>query len=338
MRFGKNVGQRGFTLTELMVALFAGMILIAASYATFIAQNRSYVAQEGVSEVNTQSNIAFSMIANDIKMAGFGTSDSMNEHPVNGLTAPVTFTDSTTGTDTVTIVAGYRLIGTLGTPGWSLTEDADGDGNNDTVPFNLNTIRIYNAGGNLTLAANDAISIDGIQFTTVNSVTVVDADEWDVGIDDPTASPYPILDITGDLVPDNGGGRPVYLVENVTYSVNADGELLRTDTKNTSVPVVAENVEDLQFGYAVDSDEDGALDDVDASGVFDQGDFVYAVADPSTIGAVRVNVLARTGQQDPNQQGQGHLPDAIENRDHDETATDGFKRRWWQSTVKVRND
>ena len=327
MRSRQSLRQRGFTLTELMVALFTGMLLIAASYATFIAQNRSYVAQEGVSEVNTQSNIAFTMIANDIKMAGFGTSPEMGGLDlVNGYSSPITFTDDTAGPDSIRVIAGYKLVGTLGTPGWSLAEDSDGDGVNDTVPFNLTTIRVYNAGGNLTVAADDALSIDGIQFITVNAVTVVDSDEWDLTIDRPTASPYPI-------------GRPLYLLEDVQYSLDASGNLVRTATRGSTInesDIVAENVEDLQFGYAVDGDEDGALDDADTSGVFDQGDFVYAVTDPSTIGAVRVNVLARTQQQDPNAAGQGNPPPQVENRAHSAT-NDGFKRRWWQSTVKVRN-
>jgi len=342
----RNHGREGgFTLTELMVALAVGMMLIAASYATFIAQNRSHVAQEGVSEVNTQSNIVFTMLANDLKMAGFGTSERMNEDPVGGFSSPITVTDSSTAPDSVTVVAGFRLIGSLGTITWNLAEDTNGDGTRDAVPFDTNVIRIYNPGG-LSLADGDGISIDGVQFAYVaGAPSQINSNEWDVTLDRGTASQYPILDLTGDGLPDNGGGRPVYRVQPVTYAVvadcNADGNTddpcLRRTT-STDSDTVGEHIEDMQFALAVDSDENGSVDDVSANGQFDEADFVdgSAVTNPETIRLVRVNVLARTKDPDPNMAGQGNPPASIENRNHAPT-NDGFKRRWWRSMVKVRN-
>ncbi|MCK5504131.1 MAG: prepilin-type N-terminal cleavage/methylation domain-containing protein, partial [Thermodesulfovibrionia bacterium] len=64
--------DRGYSLVELMIAIVIGAILIAASSATYIAQNRSYTVQESVSEINSQAKTALDLIANDIRSAGFG--------------------------------------------------------------------------------------------------------------------------------------------------------------------------------------------------------------------------------------------------------------------------
>ena len=51
MHISKN--NTGFTIIELLIAILISMMLIAAATATYIAQNRSFTAQESVSEVNT---------------------------------------------------------------------------------------------------------------------------------------------------------------------------------------------------------------------------------------------------------------------------------------------
>jgi len=78
--------------------------------------------------------------------------------------------------------------------------------------------------------------------------------------------------------------------------------------------------------------------DIDGNGTIDGGDFLNgaAVADPSTIRAVRVNILARSDRPDPNYRSLGNPPAAIENRNHNPT-NDDFRRRWWQTMVTMRN-
>ena len=51
---------------------------------------------------------------------------------------------------------------------------------------------------------------------------------------------------------------------------------------------------------------------------------------------IRLNLLARTARPDPNFQGQGNPPAAIENRNHSST-DDSLRRRLWQMEVALRN-
>ena len=232
----------GYTLVELLVAIMVGIIVIVSASATYIAQNRSYVTQESVSEINTEAKIAMGMILNDIRSAAFGAPRDLNEDPINGLTSVISFTDSTTSEDAITIVSGFSEIGAL----------------QQDVAFEANTIKVTGAGA---VSVNDGISIDGVTFARVTSVS-----SSDITLDRNLPMGFPLIDTDGDGVGDTG--RPVYLISNVTYTVNANGTLTRNGVS------VADNIEDLQFAYAVDANGDGQIDDQNASGDFDAGDFL----------------------------------------------------------------
>lgn len=328
--------NKGFTLTEVLIALVIGLILISGVTATYIAQNRSYVAQESVSEVNTQSKIAHDLIANSIRGAGFGTPDDMDEDPVNGLSDIIIPFDSDAAPDAVTVVGGFRMIGTIWPSGVG-----PGGACPDYLEMEDSTLDIILSG---TTEPNTTdrrhLTLDGIQYVQATSVA---SGGGSITFDPPLPRYFPLVDTNGDNKCDEG--RPIYLVEDVTYCVAADATLHRiwrnanaatcTAGASSDDEVIAENIEDLQLAYAVDADNDGQMDDADADG---QPDYVdgSAVADFGTIRAVRINVLARSDRPDPNFFQQGNPPGQIENRAHAVT-DDNFRRRWWRTTVKVRN-
>ena len=334
--------NKGYTLVEMLIAVVISIMLIAAASATYITQNRSYVAQESVSEVNTQSMIAHGIIADALRGAGFGIPDDLNENPVNGYTTVITPVDSAATTDAITIVTG-RLIGQIWPVGVGPGGMACASAPPLTrLPLSINQIDIVYSGTerpNNTDKRN--LSMDGIEFATavsVNSSTVT--------LSSNLSYQYPFLDTTGDTNCDTG--RPVYLVEDVTFCVDANATLRRI-RRNAVLPActgavtsdneaIAENIEDFQLAYAVDANSDGQIDDLDGSSMLDDGDFVNggAVADPATIKAVRINVLARTDKADVNIQGLGNPPALIENHPLVQP-NDSFKRRWWQKIVKIRN-
>ena len=68
----------GFTLIELLIALVISMVIIGAIYGSYISQQRSYIAQDQVAEMNSTSKIALDMIVNDIREIGFGLPDNRN--------------------------------------------------------------------------------------------------------------------------------------------------------------------------------------------------------------------------------------------------------------------
>jgi Tfp pilus assembly protein PilW len=287
-----------------MIAIFIGMIIIGATYAAYISQQRSFTSQDQVAEMNSTSKIALDIIANDIRETGFGVPTDLSGitragcSGINSFTQKINFTDNANSDDQITLLGGFRFVGN--------TASAVTSGSTTlqlTTTSNL---------GMLNTADRSYISISGLSFaivgginTSTNTLTLYNTT--------PVDKAYP-------------AGVPVYLVEDVTYQVvfnaaNNRNELRKVSRINCSAcgggtncsdtDVIAENIEDLQF----------ATVDINGDGITDR---------------IRVNILSITPRPDPNFRGQGNPPAQIENRNHAPT-NDGFRRRWWQMEVDLRN-
>jgi type IV pilus assembly protein PilW len=71
MRYRTFRNVRGFTLTELMVAMGIGMVVLAAVTTTFMAQAKFYNAQEQINEMQQNARGALDVITRELKMAGY---------------------------------------------------------------------------------------------------------------------------------------------------------------------------------------------------------------------------------------------------------------------------
>lgn len=294
----------GFTLVELMIAIVIGMIIIGATYATYISQQRSFVAQDQVAEMNTTSKIALDMIANDIREAGFGLPEG-GTFNINGFTSIINFTDKTDAPDTITILGGFRKAGTLCSNSSGEAIKADDTQVNIKPPSGATTLKDINT------TDKKNISINGISFDIVKTGG---GSTMTIELQNPVGKTYPkYTDQNGNGKCDDGEGVPVYVIEDITYQV-VGTDLQRVRRLNGGSPdidVIAQNIEDLQF----------AMVDINGDGITDR---------------IRVNILARTARPDPNFQGQGNPPATIENRNHTPT-NDSYRRRWWQMEVDLRN-
>lgn len=308
----------GFTLIELMIAVVIGMIIIGATYATYISQQRSFTAQDQVAEMNSTSKIALDMIANDIREAGLGV-PAAGTYNINGFITVITSTDGGAGSpDSITILGGFRKAGTLCSNSAGIAISP-----NDTQlvlvpPAGSSTL------GNINTTDKKNISIGGLSFGIViggggASTTIT--------LQNPIGRAYPkYTDLNGNGNCDDGEGVPVYLVEDITYQV-VGNQLQRVRGFDTDV--IAENIEDFQIVYGFDANEDG---------VIDPGEWVNTLASvDSRLRRIRVNILARPARPDPNYEGQGNPPDMIENRDLTAIPNDSRRRRWWQMEVDLRN-
>jgi len=265
-----------------------------------------------VAEMNSTSKIALDMIVNDIRESGFGLPEDLPTIQrasgclgINGFTQKITSTNSSSAEDKITLLAGFRRIGTIATA--------------------------FSAGSpTLTLTATDLlkdgttfkpdrgyISIGGVSFAIV---TAISGNILTLDTTIPVDKTFPV-------------NVPVYLVENVTYEV-VNGQLQRTRRSDNSggscgttpeTDVIAEHIEDFQIAYGVDTDSDGVIDQ-----------YRNAPLASDSLLRIRLNLLARTAKADPNFQGQGNPPAAIENRSHS-TTDDSLKRRLWQMEVALRN-
>ena len=341
-----NNSEDGYTLAELLIVMVISTILISAAGATYVTQNRSYIAQESVSEVNTQSKIARDLIVKDVKHTGFGTPWDMNVDPINARTTIIDPFDRTVGPDAVTIVGGFRQIGTL----WpQAMNPGDACPANPVVPIRTTAVKI-NYIGNVrpNLADASYLSIDGIQFVRVNACTLTDGfcdDDGLITLDRPLAADFPILDLDDDGNCETG--RAIYLVEDLSFCLNGtnlmrigrNGDAIAcTGFPTSQIDVLAENVESFQLAYGVDLNNDGMIDDWDTSGQIDAGDFIPAglVADFNTIAAVRLNIVATSDRPDPDFAGLGSPPPLVENQAFP-AVNDSLRRRWWQSIIAIRN-
>ena len=360
--------NNGYTMVELMMAVAIGAILMAAASATYVAQNRSYVAQEVVSEVNTQTKIAHDIIANDLRNAGFGWSEDLDldESLINNVNYVVPIDNDIT-TDAVTIYGGLRYLGMLFPFGYS-TNSADLDCSNPTrttefdkvhddhpalQPNQISIDPPGDADEEENFLAGIVITVDG-HFTAQVTACDMDMDGFcnprrlTLNQDIPRFFPLWDTDVDADSFCDMG--RPVYVFEDHTYCVDANETLQRirvggiasscSPTGPSIVDELADNIEDFQLRYAVDANDDGIIDGPNNNGQFDNPedflDIPVAAAQPF-IKAVRINILARSEREDTNYEGQGTPPDFIANRDWTGAPDDNFRRRWLRSMVRIRN-
>jgi len=64
--------DKGITLIELLVALVISGLLLAAVYRTFINQQKTFVVQGQVVDMQQNMRVAINRMMTEIRMAGFG--------------------------------------------------------------------------------------------------------------------------------------------------------------------------------------------------------------------------------------------------------------------------
>ncbi|MBW2058342.1 MAG: prepilin-type N-terminal cleavage/methylation domain-containing protein [Deltaproteobacteria bacterium] len=68
-------GKPGFTLIELIVAMAVAGIVLAGAYEVFRAQQRTYMAQDQVAEMQQNARAAMNLLTKDLRMVGHGVPD-----------------------------------------------------------------------------------------------------------------------------------------------------------------------------------------------------------------------------------------------------------------------
>ncbi|MGE0386735.1 MAG: PilW family protein [Gammaproteobacteria bacterium] len=81
--------QRGFTVTEMMVAALIGLFLLAGAVSMLVSTRRTYNVQTDLSRIQENARFTMDMMQRDIRMAGyFGCHNSLNnvQNQLNGAT------------------------------------------------------------------------------------------------------------------------------------------------------------------------------------------------------------------------------------------------------------
>jgi len=123
--------EHGFTMVELLVAMTITAVVMAAVYSLYKSQQKSYIAQDQVVEMQQNIRASFYQLARDLRMAGFNPQRASN---VGGFVTQLPDDGSgTTTTDDENI-------------SFTIDQDSNGvidiDANDEQIAYRLDTNRL----------------------------------------------------------------------------------------------------------------------------------------------------------------------------------------------------
>ena len=304
-----NSRRAGFTLIELMIAITITVLAMAAVYTSFIVQQRSFTTQDQVAETELSSKIGFDMLINDIRDAGFGY--PAEKPPVNSFTESIYInpTPGVNGSDILTLVGGFRRIAAL--------QNATTVGS-DQIMIN------YTGSTEFNQANRSNLSIEGLTFATITNCTLVGGN----------CSGAAVITLDRDIDKPIPAGRPVYLVEDVTYQI-----VTATGTNCNNAPVGTTCLTRSVAGGGA-GNVDTIANNIDDFQIADCSTQSPLSSCTSTGNYLIVSLLARTAAEDqtldPNTK---PYPTGIILEDQTTAvgAGDRFRRRIWSMKVAWRN-
>ncbi len=118
----RSLSEGGFTLVELMITVLIAGLIMAAVMAAYISQQRTYLAQEQVAEMQQNIRAALHIMTKEIRMAGYDRDGSAGAGITTASPSQMGFTQD--------IDSDGELDGPDETIifGFANTDDADGDG------------------------------------------------------------------------------------------------------------------------------------------------------------------------------------------------------------------
>jgi prepilin-type N-terminal cleavage/methylation domain-containing protein len=250
--------NNGFSLLELLVAIFLGALMATATYSLFVMQNQSYVNQKVVSEMQQNVRMAIDILSADFRMAGFGFSINGDYKTTStNVVYAVSPTNSTTGPDSVTLQYGIN-------------------------PTTLTSALANSTGGTMAVssisgfAQNDYIIVSDGQNASRLRISGV-----------PTGTTIPFTPVSPNNLPSGGFGigSRVYKFYEIRYRVSSNILQRSTDFGVTWQDVVYQ-IEDLQLAYQGTDTPSGVWLDNPSP------------VDRSTITDVQLNILGRAGIAD----------------------------------------
>lgn len=348
-----GLNKKGFTMVELMVALTMSMVVLAAVYLTFRTQLYSFQLAEQTAPLQQNVRVAKMFLERDIRMAGanmdgvaYPSSDTMSNELLYPLTNDNDNAAGDAGSDKLTIVYIDYYAGACG----AAPDPGGGDVScDDLVSLTLaGTMPADSAAVEIDEEIGDAPYSQWITGCWCNGDSFT-----------PSGTPYKVIIISPDgtksdivfitNVMDNGGGTKDKLLNNPYGGFNnkimngyPPGSTIGFFSEESYVEevydlvngnlsrngaTIAENIEDLQFAFGLDTNDDGSVDSWTNNADLNNTQKLQ-------VRLVRTTVLGRSSKEIFGTN-TSNRP-AIE--DHAASATeDRFKRRSLELTVKVRN-
>ena len=306
--------NKAFSLPELMVTLVVSGLLVSGIVSGYMVQKKSYEDEAGLIDMQMNGRLAMDRVAEIVRNAGLGCKDNFppkDNQVVEGAfinyDRVFTTVDRNDGPDVLTVASGLRRrtqVESLGADHVVLA----GMTNLNGVPFfDLDknryiffspqaenqflqvlgadeVTREVRLSAPCTAPGSEFCSIrQGDNVFRVNAYTIT-LDQTGAEIID-VDQDGSVADRDGDFVPD------LYIHSNTTDLV-PDSDVAAAGQANVSSAEVAEGIEDLQFEFGWDANDNGEIEDAE---------FVDNPAgNEDEIRAVRVYILSRALSANPN--------------------------------------
>ncbi|MCK5681054.1 PilW family protein [bacterium] len=304
----------GFTLVELMIVLVILGIISIGAITAITGQSKVYHSEEDLVDMQMNAKIAMDRICFLLRMAGVGCSDSFGNNLTSGslktyesdiiygvdedeLKEMFVIKNNAVGTpDQLTLVGAVRHVGNIEPPaGIPLTippiPSAPGIPSSNQIKVRLGNLKPElgaDARSYIFISPYDDNKLRTIStvsstdtFATINLSTILGVEEQKemesnlaIGT---ILSVYQIQAHTIRLVDTQVTNQPTLRSLRIDDNIDASG----TDLD------VADNIQDLQFQYGLDTDDDSQIDS-----------WVDDTTDIDQIRAIRVFIMARTGKFD----------------------------------------
>lgn len=309
-----RIPHAGFTLIEVLSALVILSIATVAAYATFRSQHASFTAQSRAAEAQQNLRDALEMVSRDIRLAGYGIPGEVNL-PAGMLASGdnairnVVPLNRSTGPDDLVVLYAYdmdsgiplsRLTAAMAAPGNVIRVDS-------VSRFAENDYIIISNGTSADLFQINGNPGGGILPHGNN------------GVNDPILHDASLPYVAGDTVSKARFVR--YFIDDVTDPARPT---LMLDKMSGAWQPLADDIEDMQFRYGLDTDGDSVVDTaVDAPGA----------GQIPRIRQVRLFFSARTRMQEI-----GRKDSRPALADRAAGPTDGFRRRILENVaIDIRN-
>jgi type IV pilus assembly protein PilW len=323
--------EQGFTLMELIIAIFLGMLVLSAGYTVFQGSNRATREQNQDNRMQDNARMAMDVLARNFRRAGFMVNflsypPGQQINLVSSKLVALNNIATSNGADGVTILsAPSTSIGLL----------------QRSAPRGSSTLVFTEVTG---IAVGDVIGI-GLTYTGVVAGVNAGSKTLTLNTTVPTGATnmaYPGVKLEDGVTDSGQEPAPLRLVNAVNYTINwgtaagpncgsATHPVLQHIVANSmTCEPIAEDIEFLQIAYGVDRNNNR---------IIEAGEWTNAPTsnEIDRIKLARITIVARTPQPDPLLVNVPQTIPAIEDRPQQDNVRDGYRRFILTRIVKTRN-
>lgn len=340
-----TIGPNGFSLIELLVALAISGVTIAAIVTVFRYNTISYYTQEDIADMQQNTRVGKMFLERDIRMAGAGIK---NFFDIGTRYYPIVFQNGAGTSETDILMITYVDFANSDCdnvlPQLTLAEKMPVSSAEAVVNEDLNDTSsppyppystwdgAFSCAGKTfggtpfqefkaIITSPDGSKSDLVYITQVQANSDKLQNRPYAGFDNKVINSYP----AGSTIRFFDANQLVQITYSYAYNASTQrGSLLRNGD------AIVENIEDLQFAFGLDTNNDNEID----LWVNDRDlDNTTSPPESEQVRLVRINLLGRTSSP---HEGLSGIRPAIEDRQEAKTA-DLYPRKWLQVTVKTRN-